>query len=104
MPYHEWSMGWTFAEAATTGALDAAQVRGRVQQFTFHFVSGAGCTATVQMQAAAESTGPWASLMTAANLSTSASQVQQMAGPLAWVRPYCTAKTTGVLQVYGTGV
>jgi len=97
-------MGWAFAEPATPGALTAVQVSGCVHQFTFQFVSGAGCTATLQMQAAAESTGPWVGLMTAANLSTGASQVQQMAGPLAWLRPYCTAKTTGVLQVYGTGV
>jgi len=103
MPYHEWSQDWTFLEAATTGALTAVQVRGCVSQFTFQFVAGAGCTATVQMQAAAESSGPWVSMIQAANLSTSNNQIQQMAGPLDWLRPYCTAKTTGVLYVRGTG-
>ena len=95
---------WTAAEANTTGALTAYAVLAPVQQFTFGFETGPGCTCTVQMQAAPASSGPWASLIVAANLSTSAYQVQQMAGPLAWLRPYITAKTTGVLIITAEGV
>lgn len=105
MPVKEFAYKWTWAEAASTGrAADPAFVRGKVSQFTFGFQTGAGCTATVQMQTAPESTGPWASLLAAANLSTSAYQVQQMAGPLDWLAPYVTAKTTGVLVITADGV
>jgi hypothetical protein len=103
MPCYEFAEKWTWTTVATTGAMDARQVRGRVERFTFGFQTDAGCTCTVQMQAGPESTGPWASLMAAANLGTSAFQVQQMSGPLAWVRPYVTAKTTGVLTVEAFG-
>ena len=104
MPYSEWSAKWTWVEANTTGAsTQVEQIRGRVRQFTFGFQTDAGCTCTVQMQAAPESTGPWANLIAAATLSTSAYQVQQMAGPLAYLRPYVTAKTTGGLVIEGFG-
>lgn len=100
--YHEWSYVWTAAEAATTGALTTVEPLGDCERFTFYFVSGPGCTATIQMQTAANSTAPFVSIgSSAANLSTSATEVHQFAGPLAVVRPYITAKTTGVLQVYG---
>ena len=100
---NEFQFKWTSATAATTGGLEAARVRGCVERFTFGFTTDAGCTCTVQMQAAPESTGPWAGLLTTANLSTSAYQVHQMSGPLAYVRPYVTAKSTGVLVIEAWG-
>jgi len=104
MPYYEFAEKWNAEATATTGGLEARQVCGRVRQFTFAFETGPGCTCTVQMQAGPSSAGPWASLITSANLSTSAYQVQQMAGPVPWVRPYVTAKTTGVLTIAAWGV
>jgi hypothetical protein len=97
-----WSYVWTAAEANTTGALTGLPVLGCPERFTFYFVSGPGCTATVQMQAAVESTSPYVAIgSSAANLTTSACEIHQFVGPLHFVRPYITAKTTGVLKVYG---
>jgi len=101
--YNEFQYKWVWAETASTGGGAAAQVRGKVERFTFGYTTGPGCTCTVQMQAAPESTGPWASLLTTENLSTSAYVVHQMSGPLAWVRPYVTAKTTGALTIEALG-
>ena len=99
----EFQYKWTSATAATTGGLDAAQVLGKVERFTFGIATDAGCTCTVQMQAGPSSAGPWANLLTSANLSTSAYQVHQLSGPLAYVRPYVTAKSTGVLTIEACG-
>jgi hypothetical protein len=76
---------------------------GEVERFTFGFTTGPGCTCTVQMQAGPTVDGPWASLMTSEALSTSAYVVQQMAGPLQYLRPYVTAKTTGALTIEAFG-
>ena len=105
MPVYEWCDKWTWVETATTGgSTRIAEVRGRVAQFTFGFQTGPGCTCTVQMQAGPSVDGPWLDLFsTAVSLSTSAYAVQQMSGPLAYLRPYVTAKTTGTLVIEGFG-
>ena len=102
MGVYEWVYTWTAAAANTTGALTAVEVSGEPERFTFYFTTGPGCTATIQMQTAAESTLAYVSMgSSAANLTTSACEVHQFSGPLQWVRPYITAKTTGVLTVHG---
>lgn len=104
MPYYEYHDKWTWVETATTGAsTQISAVGGKVQQFTFGFQTGAGCTCTVQMQAAPSTSGPWVGLLTTANLSTSGYAVHQLAGPLAYLRPYVTAKTTGTLVIEAFG-
>jgi len=100
MPCYEFQAKWAWAETASTGgSTQVATVLGHVEQFQFNFWTGAGCTCTVQMQAGPTVDGPWASLMTSEALSTSAYVVQQMAGPLQFLRPYVTAKTTGTLTI-----
>ena len=100
MATYEFQEKWSWDSAASTGgSTRVATVRGCVSQFTFGFWSDANCTATVQMQAGATVDGPWASLIATANLSTTAYVVQQMAGPLSFLRPYVTAKSTGALTI-----
>ena len=104
MPYYEFSEKWVWSTAASTGgSTQIATVRGKVERLTFTFQSDSGCTCTVQMQAGPSTSGPWASLMAAANLSTAQFQVQQMAGPVAYLRPYVSAKTTGGLTIEAFG-
>ena len=101
---YEFQYKWVTATAASSGGLTAARVRGMADNFTFSYATDAGCTCTVQMQAGQEETGPWASLLTTANLSTSAHTIHQMSGPLRWIRPYLTAKSTGVLTIEAIGI
>lgn len=90
---------WTFAEAATTGALKAQNVRGVSDRFTAYLETGPGCTATVRLESrGGSSAGPYG-VLGSTTLTTSAVIPMQFAGPLEWVRPYCAAKTTGVLTV-----
>ncbi len=105
MPYLEAHKKWDWVAAATTGgSTDVYQLGGRSVYLGVYFVSGPGCTATVELQTAAESSGPWVRLSTAAtNLSTSACVLQQFVGPMSWLRPYVTAKTTGALSIYALG-
>lgn len=99
MPIPEHNHPWSFAETATTGALKAFDTKGYSQSLTFYVESGPGCTATVQLQTrVGSSSGVYATLSTSNN-STSVVNVVQFLGPLGWVRPYCTAKTTGTLTV-----
>src|SRR5687768_151708 len=88
---------WTFLETASTGALKAVNMRGYSERFTGYIETGPGCTATVRFESrAGSSAGPYAPLGST-TMTTGAMNVQQFAGPLEWVRPYCVAKTTGVL-------
>lgn len=90
---------WTFAAAATTGGLKAQNMRGYSERFSAYIETGPGCTATVRLESrAGSSAGPYATLGST-TLTTSVMNIQQFAGPLEWVRPYCVAKTTGVLTV-----
>lgn len=99
MPIPETDHAWEFPAAATTGGLKAFDAKGYSQSLTFYIETGAGCTATVQIQTrAGSSSGAYATLSTTTN-STAAMNVVQFLGPLAWVRPYCPAKTTGGLFV-----
>jgi p-aminobenzoyl-glutamate transporter AbgT len=100
---YEFQFKWVTETAASSGGLTAARVRGMADNFTFGFTTDAGCTCTVQMQAGPEETGPWVGLETSTAMSTSAYLLQQHAGPLPWLRPYVTAKSTGVLTIEAFG-
>ena len=91
---------WNFLDTASTGALKAQNVRGFSDRFTAFIETGPGCTATVRLEArAGSSAGPYGPVTNSTALSTSAVKVEQFAGPIEWIRPYCTAKTTGTLSV-----
>ena len=92
-------LGWTFT--GTTGGGAAQRVSDEASLLSCFFTASAGCTATVQLQAAPASTGPWAGLGTSTSLSTGATIVHQFNGPLPWVRPYVTAiaASTDVVSV-----
>ena len=94
---------WTFLETASTGALKAVNTRGAAERFTGYLETSSGCTATVRFETrAGSSAGPYF-VIGSTTISTGANHVQQFAGPLEWVRPYCVAKTTGTLiaTLYG---
>ncbi len=95
------SMGWEFPATTSTGALKAYNLKGYSQQISFYAEAGPGCTATLRLETrAGSSAGPYVNLTTTAlNLDTSGITVVQFVGPMEWVRPYCTAKTTGTLTV-----
>ena len=91
---------WVYSTTTSTGASTVAfDSRGMSQSLSFYIETGAGCTATVNIQTrAGNSTGPYATLSTT-SLSTGAVSLVQFLGPLAWVRPYVTSKSTGDLTV-----
>ena len=94
---------WTFLETASTGGLKAVDTKGYSERFTGYFETGPGCTATIRWETrTGSSAGPYA-VLGSTTMTTSASNVQQFAGPVQWIRPYCVAKTTGVLTatLYG---
>ena len=89
---------WEFLATASTGALKAVNMRGFSERFTGYIETGPGCTATARWESrAGSSAGPYALVGSSTDLTTSAMSIQQFAGPLEWVRPYCAAKTTGTL-------
>lgn len=91
---------WTFLDTASTGALKAQNVRGYSERYSVYIETGPGCTASVRFEArAGSSAGPYGVVAPSTALSTGAVSIQQFSGPLEWVRPYCSAKTTGVLTV-----
>jgi hypothetical protein len=87
---------WVVASdtAASTGGLDGIAVLGDVLEWAFYAQTDAGCTATVSIQTAATTSGPWVT-EGSTNISTSGAAVFRGTGPLRAVRPYITAKTTG---------
>lgn len=88
---------WTFLETASTGALKAQDMRGYSERFTGYCETGPGCTATIRWESRAGSSAGVYATLASTTISTGAVNIQQFAGPLQWVRPYCVAKTTGVL-------
>jgi hypothetical protein len=95
----EAKLGWTLT---STGAGKAQKIGPEASLVSCYFTSSSGCTATVQLQTAAESSvGPWASLGSASALSTGQTVVHQFNGPLPWVRPYMTTlkASTDVVSV-----
>lgn len=95
---------WEFSTTNSTGGRKAFDCKGYAQALTFYVQTDAGCTATVNIQTrVGSSSGAYADLCTLAMTSTNSVQVVQFLGPLGWVRPYATAKTTGALIVHLLG-
>lgn len=104
MSARELQQTWAWSTSATTGgSTSAVDVHGNVCEWVCYVRTGPGCTATVDLQSADNSSGPWASEFSTV-LGTSASVVKRGSGPFGWIRPYVTAKTTGALSftIYGT--
>lgn len=92
-------MAWDFLGTASTGALKAVNMRGVPERFTGYFETGPGCTATVRWESrCGSSSGVYGSITASTAMATGAMKIEQFAGPLEWVRPYCVAKTTGTLS------
>lgn len=91
---------WIYSTAASTGASTTAfDSRGMSQSLSFYIETGPGCTATINIQSrVGTSTGPYATLSTT-SLSTGAVSLVQFLGPMGWVRPYVTSKSTGDLSI-----
>jgi hypothetical protein len=99
MAIQEASNFWTLSTTTSTGGGKAFNTKGYAQSLSFYIETGAGCTATVQIQSrSGSSSGPYAVLSTTSP-STSSVNVVQFLGPLEWVRPYVTSKSTGDLTV-----
>ncbi len=97
---------WTFTTAASTGAvgLKALNVQGVSERFTAYYEAGAGSSAVVQMQTrAGSSSGAYTLIPGTSTLVSTSAAIQQFAGPLDWVRPYATVKSTGAVTVYLLG-
>ncbi len=96
------SMIWTFSTAASTGAvgLKAFDAQGVSERFSVIYEAGPGSSATLRMETAmGSSAGTYVPVTgTSTAVSTSVS-LQQFAGPLQWIRPYATVKSTGALTV-----
>jgi len=92
---------WTYIDNTSTGALKARNMFGLSERFSAFYEASAGCTGSIRMEArAGSSAGPYATITgTSTSLSTSQVSLQQFAGPLEWVRPYVTAKTSGTITV-----
>ena len=99
MPMLEDDYKWTWSTTTSTVAMEAHDCRGYAQSISFYVETGAGCTATVNVQTRAESSnGPYASLSTT-SMSTGSVQILQFLGPMSWMRPYVTSKSTGDLTI-----
>ncbi len=84
---------WTFAQS--TGAGKAIKLSPSVANISVYFTTSSGCTATVQLETAAESSeGPYASLGSASALSTGSAVLHQFSGPMEWVRPRVASMST----------
>ena len=97
----EFDQTWTFS--GTSGGGTAVEVTGDVVQSAWYVRVSTASTATVTIQSALTSTGPWYDELGTGALSTGASMVLRMAGPFAWVRPHNNS-TADTLTVRAIGV
>jgi hypothetical protein len=96
------SMVWTFSTLASTGAvgLKAFNAQGISERFTVIYEAGTGSSATLRMETAMGSSSATYVPVTGTSTAVSTSvSLQQFAGPLEWIRPYATVKSTGALTV-----
>ena len=70
----------------STGAGAAFNTHGWGEQFSFFVETDAAATCSYQIRTARTSSGPWA-VLSSGTLSTSATNIIQLPGPLAWVSP-----------------
>lgn len=86
---------WTFGltggpglNLGSSGAGAAYDTHDLGERFTFIVESDAAATGSYQIRTARTSAGPWA-VLSSGTLSTFASAVVQVYGPLGWLSPYC---------------
>lgn len=94
----EFETAWAFT---SSGGGTPVKVSGDVTQAAFFCQTGAESTATVSIQSALSTSGPWAT-EASAGLSTGAATVIRLTGPFCLVRPH--NNSTGVLTVRVIGV
>lgn len=91
------SFRWDFTSTGVGTAFDA---KGYAQGLSFYIETSSGCTATVQIQTRAgdstgiNSTGSWA-IVSTVNCTLGQVNIDQFMGPMQWVRPRVTDKTSG---------
>src|SRR5512144_290306 len=104
MSVRELDQTWTTVDAATTGGLKAVYTHGDLTEWAFYVQTATASTATIALQSAAvSSAGPWATICST-DLAANTAVRFSGEGPLLWVRPYITAKTTGICTMRLVGV
>jgi hypothetical protein len=95
----EFDQGWSFT--GTSGGGAAVQVTGDVIEMAWYARTGAASTATISVQGADESTGPWFTQASTV-LATAAGTIMRVTGPQIWVRPH--NNSTGIVTIRAIGV
>jgi hypothetical protein len=72
----------------STGVGVAFNTHGWGEAYTFHCEADAAATCSYQIRASRTSSGPWA-VLSSGTLSTFATDIVQLPGPLGWVSPRC---------------
>ena len=92
----------TWSSNTSSGAQTAVKVLGAVMNSQWAFRASSGvATATIGVQEAATSSGPWYERAGSTALTSGTMLVLPVTGPLMWVRPYCgstgiTVRAVGV--------
>jgi hypothetical protein len=95
----ESDFSWIFSTTNSTAAVEPFDAKGYAQALSFYIESDSGCTATVQIHSRiGSSSGPYAVLSTTV-MSTGAVTLVQFLGPMGWIKPHATSKSTGGLTV-----
>lgn len=98
-----WSFKQQWSSVTSSGAQTAVHVTGPIEYTAWYFIGSTGeSTATVKVQSAYASGGPWFDEATSTALSSGACLVLRTTGPFEWVRPH--VNTTGVtIRALGVG-
>lgn len=93
-----WTLRQTWSSNGTTGGQAAVRVSGPLQQSAWYFQSSTGVsTATVRVESAPSSGGPWADEGGSTAVSSGTQVVVRVTGPMEWARPYLGS--TGITVV-----
>lgn len=91
-----------WSSVSSSGAQTAVEVHGDCLQSAWYFKASTGvATATIIVQSALSSDGPWFDEGGSTALTSGTMHVVRIAGPLGWARPFCNS--TGI-TVRGVGV
>ena len=96
----EFDQTWVFL--GSSGAGTPVQVTGAVNFSAWYASVSTASTATVEIQSAMDSTGPWF-VESSTSLTTGSMRVLRITGPLLWVRPNNNS-TGDRVTVRGVGV
>ncbi|HEY5989004.1 MAG TPA: hypothetical protein VIV12_21875 [Streptosporangiaceae bacterium] len=81
----------------STGEGVAFNTGGNGSEFTFYVETDAGCTCSYQIRTARESAGPWA-VISSGTLTSNATDLVQIPGPLRWLSPRIKTMTSTSVQ------